>query len=414
MIDEILKEKIIRRDIYVNKLFAYMNSNVIKVLTWMRRVGKSFMLKTIIQDLVARKEIKKQNIFYVNKELLRFDHIKNYKDLDTEFQLFLQGVIPDEKIFIGIDEVQDIEEWEKFVNSYLATYQHTVEIFITWSNSTMLSSELSSHLTWRYIELEVFPLDLDEYALFSQKDISKELFLDYLKYGWLPGIFAMNQDETVIFNYLNGIYATILLKDIVKYFGLRNIDFFENLYKYIFSNIWNVISSKSISDYLKSQKLDISPETILNYIGYWLNVYMLHMVKSVNPDTKKYFEIYNKYYVTDLGLRNSLVWFDLKKDIWKLIENYVFLELKRHWYDVKIWRLSSEREIDFIAEKHWVTKYFQVCYLLWWEDTIAREYGALKGIHDNWEKYVVSFDDIDFGVSDGIRHIHVMKLAEVL
>jgi len=414
MIDEILNEKIIARPFYNDWLKKYLNSNVIKVVTWMRRVWKSYLLKYLIQDIVKDNFTNINNIFYINKEDLEFDYIKDYSDLNNKFKIFLSEIKPNNKIFVWIDEIQEIKWWEKFINSILSKHQTNIEIFITWSNSNMLSSELSTLITWRYIEFEVFPLSLNEYSFFANKQISKELFIEYLKYWGLPWIFFMNKDDKIIFNYLKGIYSTILLKDIVSYFWLRNIDFFENLYKYIFSNVWNIFSAKSISDYLKSQKIKISPETVLNYLDYWLKVYLLDLVKATNPDTKKYFEIYNKYYIWDLWLRNSLVWFDFKRDIWKLLENYVFLELKRYWYDIKIWRLSSGKEIDFIAEKNWITKYFQVCYLLGTEETINREYASLEEIKDNWEKYVVSFDDIDFWISQWIKHINIMKISEVL
>ncbi len=414
MITEILKEKILERPFYNDWLKKYLNSNVIKVITWMRRVWKSYLLKYLIQDIIKTCYTTQNNVFYINKEDLEFDFIKDYNDLYSEFKNFLQNIDKDKKIFIWIDEIQEIKWWEKFVNSILSTYQKNAEIFITWSNSNMLSSELSTLITWRYIEFEVYPLSYNEYSIFSWTQKSHELFLEYIKYGWLPWIFGVNKDEKIIFDYLKWIYSTILLKDIVASFWLRNIDFFENLYKYIFANVWNIFSAKSISDYLKSQKVKISPETVLNYLDYGLKVYMLELVKSVEPDTKKYFEIYNKYYIWDLGLRNSLVWFDFKRDIWKVLENYVFLELKRNWYSIKIWRLSNGKEIDFIAEKNWIIKYFQVCYLLGWEDTIEREYSSLEEINDNWEKYVVSFDEIDFWVSNGIKHIKIFDLESVL
>ncbi|MDD2565501.1 MAG: ATP-binding protein [Candidatus Gracilibacteria bacterium] len=414
MITEILKEKIIARKFYNNGLKNYLNSNVIKVITGMRRVGKSYLMKYLIQDIINDDYTSINNIFYINKEDLEFDYIKDYTDLNNDFIIFLSKIDKNKKIIVCVDEIQEIKGWERFINSILSKYQTNIEIFITGSNSNMLSSELSTLITGRYIEFEVFPLSFKEYCVFADKEKSKDLFLEYLKYGGLPGIFYMNKDDRIIFNYLKGIYSTILLKDIVSYFGLRNIDFFENLYKYIFSNIGNIFSAKSISDYLKSQKVKISPETVLNYLDYGLKVYLLDLVKATNPDTKKYFEIYNKYYVGDLGLRNSLVGFDIKRDMGKLMENYVFLELKRYGYDIKIGRLSSGKEIDFIAEKNGIIKYFQVCYLLGSEDTINREYYSLEEIKDNWEKYVVSFDDIDFGISQGIKHINVMKINEVL
>jgi len=414
MIQEILKEKIIKRDFYLKNIEKYYSSPVVKVLTWMRRVGKSYILKSIIQESVAIHAFDINNIFYINKEDLYYDSIKNYADLSVIFQDFLEHADISKNIFVGIDEIQEIIGWEKFINSILAKYGSTMEIFITWSNSNMLSGELSTLLTGRYIEFEIFPLSFDEYSLFSGEEKSRNLFLEHLKYGGLPGIFAMRQEEEVIFNYLSWIYSTIVLKDIVKYFWLRNLDFFENLYKYVFSNIGNIFSAKSISDYLKSQRVNISTETVLNYLWYGLKVYLIDMVRASDPETKKFFEIYNKYYIWDVWLRNSLVGFDIKKDIGKLLENYAYLEIKRHWYDIKIGRLQGWQEIDFIAEKNGITKYFQICYLLGGEETIAREYSSLEMISDNWEKYVVSFDEIDFGISKGIKHINIMQLSEIL
>lgn len=413
MIFDILNEKIIPRDFYLNQIYSYLNSPLIKVLIWQRRVWKSTILKSIIQKLYNEKTIKLENFFYINKELFDFDHIKNYDDLKWEFEKFLQNK-KEWKIFIWIDEIQDIVWWERFVNGLLAKYWENIEIFITWSNSFLLSSELSTYITWRYIEFNIFPLNFDEFCIFKKEEKTKENFLEYLKYGWLPAIFKMEYSSQMIFSYLQSVYNTIILKDIIQYHNIKNIAFFKDLYKYTLWNIWNIVSWKSIKDYLKSQNIAIWNETVLNFLSYAESTFLLNKVYSVNPDTKKYFEIFNKYYVWDLWIRNSLIWFDFKRDIWKIIENYVYLELKRNNYDVKIWRLNSGKEIDFIAEKNWITKYFQVCYLLWGEETILREYSSLEEVKDNWEKYVVSFDDIDFWVSKWIKHINVMKIWEVL
>lgn len=413
MIKEILKEEIIQRDSYISDIIKYLNSPIIKVLIWQRRVGKSTILKLIIKYLYTKNIIKLENFFYINKELPIYDHIRNYDDLKNEFQKFLANT-SEWKIFIWIDEVQDIVWWEKFINWYLATYAEKAEIFITWSNSFLLSSELSTYITGRYVSFYVYPLSFQEFCQFKQDLESKENFLEYLKYWWLPAIFKMNYSDEVIFSYLNSVYSTIVLKDIIQYNNIKNINFFKDLYKYTLSNIWNIISWKKIKDYLKSQNISLWNDTVLNFLHYWENTFFLNKVYSTNPNTKRYFNIYNKYYAWDLWLRNALVWYDAKRDIWKLIENYVFLELKRNWYDVKIWKLSSWKEVDFIAEKNGIIKYFQVCYLLWSEETIEREYSALEEIKDNWEKYVVSIDDIDFWVSNWIRHINILKLNSVL
>jgi len=413
VIQKILKEKIIDRNFYLDKINNYLNTPLIKVLIWQRRVWKSTILKSIIQKLVKNNNIISENIFYINKELPIFDDIKNYDNLKNKFKEFLENK-KEWKIFVGIDEIQEIVGWERFVNGLLAEYGEKIEIFITWSNSFLLSWELATYLTWRYIEFTIFPLSFEEFCIFKKVEYSKKEFLEYLKFGWLPAIFKMQYDEDVIFPYLLWVYNTIVLKDIIQYHNIKNISFFKDLYKYTLSNIWNIVSWKSIKDYLKSQQIAIWNETVLNFLQYALETFILNKVYSVEPETKKYFEIYNKYYVWDLWLRNALVWYNFARDIWKLIENYVYLELRRNCYEIKIWRLKSWKEIDFIATKNWITKYFQVCYLLGSEDTIKREYSALEEISDNWEKYVLSFDDIDFGINNGIKHINVMKLAEVL
>lgn len=414
MINEIMKEKIIMRDYYFNKISGFLETPIIKVLTWMRRVWKSSILKSIIQKFVNEWKISPENVFYVNKELIDFDWIKDYHDLYDYFQRFLDTTNNESRIFIWVDEVQDIDWWERFINWCLAKYNSDVEIFVTWSNSTMLSSDLSTFLTWRYVEFQIFPLSFDEYSIFAGKEKDNELFLEYLKFWGLPGLFTIKSDDVNIFNYLSDIYSTIIFKDVVKHFWVRNIDFLENLYKYTFSNIWNVVSAKNISDYLKSQNIKISTEVVLNYLSFWTKVFLLSQAKSENPETKKYFEIFNKYYGMDLWLRNAVVWYNPKKDMWKLIENYVYLQLMRLWYNVKIWRLKWWHEIDFVAEKHGNIKYFQVALSILDDNTRNREYRSLESIKDNWPKYVVTMDNMDFWISDGIQHIQVQNFEDLI
>ncbi len=220
----------------------------------------------------------------------------------------------------------------------------------------------------------------------------------------------MRRDEESVYEYLRGIYSTILLKDIVRHFGLRNVAFFEDLYRYLFSNIGSVFSAKSISDYLLSQKIKLSPETILTYLEYGQKAYLIHLAKAEDPATKKYFEIYNKYYVSDMGLRNSLIGWNPARDIGKILENFVYLELIRAGYSVRIGRLKNGKEIDFVAEKRGIVKYLQVTYKLGGETTIEREYMALESLNDHWEKYVVSMDEMSFGVRNGIKHVRILDL----
>lgn len=420
MIDEILKEKIINRQFYLDQIENFLDSNLIKVIVWQRRVGKSYILKLLIQKLV--KQIPKSNFFYINKEDLTWDYLQDYKDLYDEFKKFLKQVDEKFKIFVWIDEIQTIDGWEKFV-THLQTKYKNIEIFITWSNSDLLSWDLATRLTWRYVEIQVYPLDLEEFSIFKRKKVSKWLFLDYLKYWWLPGIFEVKYNDKAIYDYLRWVYNTILLKDITGYYNVKNIDFMESLYKFVFSNIWHIFSAKSISDYLKSQKIRIWVDTILTYLQYGIKAFLIHLVKSEDPRTKKYFEIYNKYYVWDLGLRNAIVGVNFAKDISGLLENYVFLILKKYWYDVKIWRLKvydksikdyKNVEIDFVAEKDWKIKYFQVATSVIDEHTRERELFSLKVLKDNWEKYIIHFDGIDYGEIDGIKFVNILDIKKIL
>jgi len=420
MIQDILKEKIIQRKFYLQQIENFLGTKLVKVLVGQRRVGKSYILKQVIQKLV--KQIPINNFFYINKEDLAWDDIKDYKDLQNEFNKFLNQIDKNNKIFVWIDEIQEIKDWEKFI-THLQTKHKNIEIFITWSNSELLSGDLASRLTWRYVEIEIFPLNLEEFSIFKKENISKQLFLEHLKYGWLPGIFEVKYNDKAIYDYLKWVYNTIVLKDIVKYYNVKNIEFMDSLYKFIFSNIWNIFSAKTISDYLKSQKIKISTDSILTYLQYAINAFLIHLVKSQDPKTKKYFEIYNKYYTWDLWLRNSIVWVNLALDIWWLLENYVFLNLKRKWYNVKIWRLKiydkeskkyKNIEIDFIAEKNWKVKYIQITTSVLDENTKRRELKPLQSLKDNWEKYIVHFDDIDYWEIEGIKFINILDFHKIL
>jgi len=416
MIEEILKEDIIDRPFYLNQIENFLGSNLIKVIVWQRRVGKSYILKLLIQKLV--KQIPPNNFFYINKEDLTWDKLQDYNDLYKEFEKFLNQVDKNAKIFVWIDEIQTIKWWEKFITHLQIKYKN-IEIFITGSNSDLLSGDLATRLTGRYVEIQIYPLDLEEFAIFKKEKVSKKLFLDYLKYWWLPGIFEVKYNDRAIYDYLKWVYNTILLKDIISYYSVKNIDFIESLYKFVFCNIWHIFSARSISDYLKSQKIKISVDTILTYLQYGIKAFLINLVKSEDPRTKKYFEIYNKYYVGDLGIRNAVVGINFAKDISGLLENYVFLVLKRFWYDVKIWRLKvydksikeyKNVEIDFIAEKDWRIKYFQVATSVIDENTRERELQPLRILNDNWEKYIIHFDDIDYWQIEWIKFVNVLDL----
>ena len=413
MIDDIFLQKIINRSFYTDKLIKYIWSPVIKVLVWQRRVGKSYILKSMVKYLVKNQIIPKDNIFYINKELIEYDNICDYQDLNNEFEKFVKNIWHN-RFVIAIDEIQVIKNWEKFINSCLSKYWDRAEIYITWSNSFLLSSELSTYISGRYISIFVLPLSFDEFCQFSSKENNKNTFFEYLKYWWMPWIFQMNRSDETIFNYLKSIYNTILLKDIISHFNIKNLDFFDELYKYTLTNIGNIFSAKNISDYLKSQKLTTSIDTVLNYLWYGQNAFIIHKVKTVDTKSKKYFEIYNKYYSNDLWIRNSITGYILSRDIWLLLENYIYILLSKHWFDIYIWRLTNNQEIDFIASKNGKTIYIQVSTTIMDPNTLDREYRPLEQITDNWPKYVVTLDDQNFGIKEGIIHSNIILFEKIL
>ncbi len=393
----------------------YYGVPVIKVLVWSRRVGKSYLLQSLMQDLVETKKIPKNNVFYINKEFPVWDFIKTNEDLKKYFEeRKTKQKITNQKIMFCIDEVQNIKWREKFINWLLAQYSEQIDIWITGSNAYMLSSDLATLIAWRYVAIDIYPLSLEEYWIFSSKKVNKKLLERYLKYWWLPWIFNLPDDEEIVFSYLISIYNTVFLKDVIKYHNIKNTDFFEKLYKYVMNNVSTIFSAKSIRDYLRNEWIRMSVDTVIDYLKYWEYSFLLNKVESQDPISKKFFDIYNKYYTTDLWIRNALVGYQKARDMSKLLENYVFGVLKRYGYQIKIWRLKNNTEIDFIAAKNWEIKYLQVAYWLSNESIIQREYWSLIALKNSWPKYVVTMDDDDFGVIDGVNHVKVWELEDVL
>ena len=411
-IEKILKEPVIEREFYGEQIKKWIWSPLIKVIVGQRRVWKSFLLKQTIQYLVKSKSFLPESFFYLNCEDPQYDSIKEYSDLNTILLPFIEQ--QGGKAFIGIDEIQRIKNWEKTINGIQTLYPQC-EIFITGSNSDLLSWELATYLSWRFIEIPVFPLSYEEFLKFRKVQASPEIFNEFLTYGWLPGIFSLTYEEDTIFDYGKSVYNTVVLKDIFSRWKINNVYFFEILYKYIFASIGNIFTAKNITDYLKSQNIQISLDSVLNYLHYGEQAYLLFKVKTQDLSSKKQFSIYNKYYVWDIWMRNAQVWYFPQRDIGWILENYVFLLLKKHGYNIHIWRFQNNKEVDFIAEKYGKIKYLQVATVIMDDMTREREYSALEQIHDSWEKYVVSMDQFDFWVSEtGIQHIHIQDLEKYL
>lgn len=391
-----------RRDM-VEKTAPYIDKPVIKVISGIRRCGKSTFMKLLIKRFLEE-GIPEKNILYINKELLEFDFITDHLAL----HLYVKEKFSDDhdKKYLFIDEIQEIEGWEKAVNSFLA--EGDIDIYITGSNSRMLSSELATLLTGRYVLVPMYPLSFREFLTFrGEKALdTEEEFALYLKFGGLPGIHDLPLVDETVFQYLNAIYNTILLKDIVARYAIRDVNLFERIALFVFDNIGNITSAKKISDYIKSQNIRVSVDTVQNYISFLNDAFLTFMVKRYDIKGKKLLAIYEKYYASDPGLRHSALGYRYD-DISMLLENIVYIELLRRGYKVTIGKLD-DFEVDFIAQKNNVKIYFQVAYLLSGEETVEREFRPLLKIHDNYQKIVLSMDKIWGEDKDGIKRMNII------
>lgn len=400
------KQEYIKRPTYLDLIKPYIDKDIIKVLIGQRRVGKSFMLFQIMDEIMSIH--KNPNIIYVNKELHDFENIHNHNDLldYIESKENKKG-----KKYIFIDEVQDIEGFEKALRSLQAKGGY--DIYCTGSNAKLLSGELATYLSGRYIEIKIYSLSFIEFIEFHKLKNDKDSLIKYFKYGGLPYLINLELNDHIIYDYLKNIYAAILFKDIVKRHNVRNINFLENLVRYVAVNTGSLVSSKKISDFLKSQRIQISPQLVLDYLNHLESAFFIFKALRADIIGKKIFEIGEKYYFEDLGLRHSIIGYKAN-DINKILENAVYQHLKISGYHVFVGK-SGDKEIDFVCEKSGKKIYVQVTYLLQDEKTVNREFGNLLGIKDNYPKYVVSMDDAMSG-SDfkGIEHFHILDFLSEL
>ena len=391
-------KKYIKRKRYIDKIKPFIGKEIIKVIVGQRRVGKSYLLFQIID--VIRKKNKASNIIYINKELNEFDDIKNYQDL---LDYIKEKSKKSKKVYIFIDEIQDIENFEKALRSLNADGKY--DIYCTGSNSNLLSGELATYLSGRYIEIQVFGLSYREFLIFHKLENNQKTLLKYIKYGGLPYLMHLELEDAIVYDYLKNVYNTILYKDIVSRHKIRNPAFLENLVEYLAENTGSIVSAKKISDFLKSQKISISPNIILDYLSFLANAFFVFKTDRSEIQGKKIFEINSKYYFEDIGLRHSIIGYK-QPDINKVLENLVFLHLRVLGYNVFVGKLGN-KEIDFVCEKQGKKIYVQVAYHIT-EQNREREFGNLLEIKDNHPKFVVSMDEL-IGSSDyeGIEHIHI-------
>lgn len=393
--------QLINRPNYTERIAPFINKNIIKVLTGQRRVGKSCILRQIQEHI--KQTHPDSNTICINKELEEFSFIRTHEDLSKYVSEQLKEGVAN---YLFIDEVQDIQGFENTLRSLQA--QDACDIFITGSNATMLSSELSTYLSGRYIEFHIYSLTYKEFLEFHKVDASTQSLRNYLTFGGLPYLSNLPLDREIVFEYLRNVYSTIILKDVVKREGIRNVDFLETLAIYTADNVGNLFSANNISRYLKSQHVNISALQVINYLKALQNAYLINKVRRIDVNGLRTFEIGDKYYFEDLGLRNCHFGFSMQKDIHKLMENAIFQHLSQQHYEVFTGQQPGGKEIDFVGRKGDEVIYIQSSYLLADEKTKEREFGNLQAIRNNYPKYVVSLDEWTSGSSvDGIKHVHL-------
>ena len=390
----------IRRPLYIDRIRPFIGKPVIKVLTGQRRVGKSFMMLQLIDEI--RLIYNDANIIYINIELFQFSMLRTYTDLHQYVETKLE---PEKPNFLLIDEIQEVESFEICLRSLLA--EEKCDIYCTGSNARILSGELATMISGRYVNFPIYSLSYTEFLDFHGIENSNESLVKYLQIGGMPFLIHTGLSSDVVFEYLKNVNATIVLKDVVAREHIRNVAFLENLIAYLADNTGNLLSALNISKYLKSQQQNVPVQTILNYLRALGNSFFVHKVQRADIRGLKVFEVGEKYYFEDLGLRNAIRPFNYRDEVNKLMENVVFLHLKRNNYNVFVGK-QGDKEIDFLAEKDGERVYLQVTYMLFDQQTIDREFGNLLTINDHYPKYVITMDEISGGRSfKGIQKMHL-------
>ncbi|MCI0511612.1 ATP-binding protein [candidate division KSB1 bacterium] len=388
----------IPRPHYLKKIRPFIDQNLIKVIIGQRRVGKSFFLMEIMDTI--KHLYPEANIIYINKELYEFDQVNNYHDL---IQYIIAHKSTRHKNYVFIDEVQDIDQFEKALRSLQA--EGNYDLYCTGSNAKMLASDLATNLSGRYLEIKIFSLSYPEFLTFHRLENTTTSLFSYIKYGGLPYLHHLSLTDEVVYDYLKNVYHTILLKDVIARYQIRNVAFLEKLVVFLADNLGNVLSAKRISDFLKSQQVQISSNTILNYLSQLAAAFFIFEVPRSDIVGKKIFEVGSKYYFEDLGIRHTIISYQ-QRDINKVLENLVYHHLALSGYTITVGKIGN-KEIDFVCTRDTEKLYVQVAYLI--PDNLAweREFGNLLAINDNFPKLVLSMDEIIGKSSLGIGQLHI-------
>lgn len=393
----------IKRESYMARIRPFIDGDLIKVLTGIRRSGKSVMLELIKDELRARGVTEEQLIAF------NFEDMRNAQLCTAEVlhdELVRRAASIKGKIYFFFDEIQEVERWERCVNSLRV--EMDCDIYITGSNAKLLSGELATYLAGRYVEFIIYPFSFSEFlALYHSVEPdadTRTCFDRYLTFGGMPYLANLRFDETACRQYLRDLFNSVELKDIVKRNNVRDVDMLERIIAYVTANIGTTFSSTAISKYLKNEGRRVSPETVLNYLKACSDAFLFYQVRRQDLQGKKILTVNEKYYVADHGIREAVIGGNMR-DINLVLENIVFMEVLRRGYSVTVGKVG-EREIDFVCERHGEKCYIQVTYLLAAEETVQREFGVYEHVQDNFPKYVVSLDEFDMS-RNGVRHYNI-------
>jgi predicted AAA+ superfamily ATPase len=391
------------RKTYIDKVLPFIGKPVVKVITGMRRSGKSCLVRLLIEEL-RRSGVTDEQIVYVDKEAYAFDAIRDYHDLAAH----VGAVRKDVKgvLHVFIDEIQEIENWERIVADWSG--QRDMDVVITGSNARLLSGELATLLAGRYVEIPLYPLSFSEFLKFHKLEGENitTAFNQFLRYGGLPGLSAFGPLSDATFQpFVSGVYNTIMLKDIVKRHQVRNVSLLEQVSRFLFDNIGNLTNASRINAFLKNQKLSVGVDTILNYMQWFADAHLTHRIRIYDIKGHRHLEVNEKHYVSDLGLRTAIIGYRAA-DVAGMLENVVCLELKRRGYQVAVGRFG-DREIDFVAERHGHKQYVQVSYLLPTQKTLEREVTPLLEIQDNYPKLLLTLDQTMGNDYEGVQRLYL-------
>ena len=390
---------------YTDKIFTYTGNRLVKVLIGQRRTGKSYILRQLANKLIDN-GLNRKNTLYINKEYTDFDFIANYSDLDSFVKFYKKQLGISGKVCLFIDEIQNIAGWEHFVNSYSQDFVDEYEIFISGSNSTMLSGELATLLSGRYVEFEIFPFSFSEYLGILQKENTKQHFIDYMESGGLPELFNLQNDE-IKRNYVSAIKDTVFLRDIIQRYSIKEPKLLEDIFVFLVNNASNLVSITNVVNYFKNLGRKTTYDTVSAYIGYMEDSFLVHKSERYDIRGKDTISGNAKYYINDLAYKNYL-YTGFGYGVGYKLENLVYLKLKRAGFKVYT-GVFRDKEVDFVALKDDKVLYVQATYLMLDESTIEREYAPLELVSDNYEKIVVSLDDMQFPQRNGIKHEQIWK-----